>query len=98
MKMRKGFQGTNARKWRERWSAAREAHGSWIGPEVTIAKQGGVDAVLTAMRSHASVAAVQEYGCGALWNLAGNAENEVPAAEVEAEDSQGKILFLIDLV
>ena len=57
-----------------------------------------MDAVLTAMRSHASVAAVQECGCEALRNLAGNAENTVPAAEVEAEDSQGKILFLIDLV
>ena len=65
---------------------------------MTIAKQGGVDAVLTAMRSHASVEAVQECGCEALGNLARNAENEVPAAEVEAEDSQGKILFLIDLV
>ena len=64
---------------------------------MTIAKQGGVDAVLTAMRSHASVSAVQECGCGALCNLV-NAENEVPAAEVEAEDSQGKILLLIDLV
>ena len=57
-----------------------------------------MDAVLTAMRSHASVAAVQQWGCAALRNLAGNAENRVPAAEVEAEDSQGKILFLIDLV
>ena len=57
-----------------------------------------MDAVLTAMRSHASVAAVQECGCGALRYLAVNAENKVPAAEVEAEDSQGKILFLIDLV
>ena len=56
---------------------------------MTIAKQGGVDAVLTAMRSHASVA-VQEQGCGALWNLAVNAENRVPAAEVEAEDWEGK--------
>ena len=66
---------------------------------MTIAKQGGVDAVLTAMRSHASVAAVQECGCRALRNLAvNNAENQVPAAEVEAEDSQGNILFLIDLV
>ena len=65
---------------------------------MTIAEQGGVDAVLTAMRSHASVEAVQVCGCRALWNLAGNAENQVPAAEVEAEDSQGKMLFLIDLV
>ena len=60
---------------------------------MTIAKQGGVDAVLTAMRSHASVAAVQECGCGALGNLAVNAENEVPAAEVEAEDWEGKTFF-----
>ena len=57
-----------------------------------------MDAVLTAMRSHASVAAVQEYGCGTISNLAMNDKNKVPAAEVEAEDSQGKILFLIDLV
>ena len=57
-----------------------------------------MDAVLTVMRSHASVAAVQESGCGALMNLALYDENGVPAAEVEAEDSQGKILFLIDLV
>ena len=55
---------------------------------MTIAKQGGVDAVLTAMRSHASVAAVQECGCRALMNLAMNDENGVPAAEVEAEDPQ----------
>ena len=66
---------------------------------MTIAKQGGVDAVLTAMRSHASVAGVQESGCGALRNLAANAENKVPAAEVEAEDWEGKtFLFSRDLV
>ena len=58
-----------------------------------------MDAVLTAMRSHASVAAVQENGCLALANLAINAENEVPAAEVEAEDWEGKtFLFSMDLV
>ena len=46
--------------------------------EVTIAEQGGVDAILSAMKEHASVAAVQEAGCRALRNLAGvNAENQV---------------------
>ena len=50
-----------------------------------------MDAVLTAMRSHASVAAVQESGCGALKNLAKNAENEVPAAEVVVEDWEGRL-------
>ena len=49
--------------------------------KVTIAKQGGVDVIVTAMKQHASVAAVQEYGCWALRNLAENAENSVTSLD-----------------
>ena len=44
-----------------------------------IAAGGGIPAVLSAMRNHRASAAVQEQGCGALWNIAhgtGNAENK----------------------
>ncbi len=39
-----------------------------------------MDVIVTAMKQHASVAAVQEHGCGALRNLAVNAENKVTIA------------------
>ena len=55
-----------------------------------------MDAVVTAMRSHASVAKAQVHGCGALSMLARDGNNQVPAAEVEAEDWEGKT-FLITL-
>ncbi len=37
--------------------------------------QGGIEAVVTAMRRHEN-AKVQESACGALWNLAANDENQ----------------------
>ena len=40
-----------------------------------------MDVILKAMKVHESVAAVQEYGCGALANLAANAENKVTIAK-----------------
>ena len=53
----------------------------WL--QVTIAKQGGADVILTAMKQHASVAAVQEYGCLALYELnLENAENKVTIANL----------------
>ena len=51
----------------------------WL--EVTIAEKGGVDVILTAMKMHESVAAVQTYGCGALASLAANAGNQVTIAK-----------------
>ncbi len=41
--------------------------------KVSIACQGGVDAILQAMRSHQDHAGVQENACGALGHLAVNA-------------------------
>jgi dihydroorotate dehydrogenase len=38
------------------------------------------------MRHHADAAGVQEYGCGALWNLAYNAANKVTIAGVGGID------------
>ena len=38
--------------------------------------QGGIEAVVTAMGRHAENAKVQEEGCGVLWNLAVNNENQ----------------------
>ena len=38
--------------------------------------KGGYDDVLAAMREHRGVAAVQEYGCAALWCLADNDDNK----------------------
>ncbi len=38
--------------------------------------QGGIEAVVTAMRRHAENAKVQENACGALRNLAVNHENQ----------------------
>ncbi len=46
--------------------------------------QGGIEAVVTAMRRHAENAKVQEEACGALCNLADNAENTAKiGAQVE---------------
>ena len=40
-------------------------------------RQGGIEQVLEAMRGHAGSAQLQEWGCGALAQLAaGNAENQ----------------------
>ncbi len=46
--------------------------------------QGGIEAVVTAMRRHEN-AKVQENACGALWNLAANDENQAKiGAQVES--------------
>ena len=46
--------------------------------------QGGIEAVVTAMRRHAENAKVQEEACGALCNLAVNDENTAKiGAQVE---------------
>eukprot|EP00945_MAST-04E_sp_MAST-4E-sp1_P003866 g3866.t1 len=49
--------------------------------EVTIAKEGGIQRILKSMNEHASSAGVQEQGCWALRNLAGNDDNEVTIAK-----------------
>ena len=36
-----------------------------------VAAKGGIEAVVAAMRRHEGVACVAEYGCAALWNIAG---------------------------
>ncbi len=47
--------------------------------------QGGIEAVVTAMGRHAENAKVQENACGALGNLALNAENTAKiCAQVES--------------
>ena len=38
--------------------------------------QGGIEAVVTAMRRHAENAKVQEEACNVLWNLAAKDENQ----------------------
>ena len=44
----------------------------------SIGEAGGIAMILRMMEVHgASHAGVAEYGCGALWNLAANAENKV---------------------
>ena len=40
-----------------------------------------MDVILTAMKRHASVAAVQVNACAALFNVAANAENQVTIAK-----------------
>jgi hypothetical protein len=46
--------------------------------------QGGIEAVVTAMRRHAENAKVQENACGALWSLAFNSKNTAKiGAQVE---------------
>ena len=53
--------------------------GMLLDPEASIPD------ILTAMEQHASVAAVQEQGCGALYKLAlENAENQVTIANLFA--------------
>ena len=41
--------------------------------KVKIAAAGGIESILNAMKQHANHESVQEYGCYALRNLAGNA-------------------------
>jgi hypothetical protein len=36
----------------------------------TIAKEGGINTILSAMDKHPSDATVQHFGCAALWNIA----------------------------
>ncbi len=46
--------------------------------------QGGIEAVVTAMRRHAENAKVQEQACNVLWSLAVNHENRAKiGAQVE---------------
>jgi len=45
--------------------------------QIAIARVGGIQAVLDAMRSHASCVAVQHHGCKVIRNLAINDENQV---------------------
>lgn len=45
-----------------------------------IAREGGVGALMTAMKQHVESADVQEFGCGALLKLACNDENKVTIA------------------
>ena len=49
--------------------------------EVAIAEQGGIVAVIGAMGRFEGDAGVQQWGCWALFNLAGNAANKVAIAE-----------------
>jgi hypothetical protein len=42
---------------------------------VTIAEEGGITTILSAMKTHSSNAYVQHYGCAALSNLVNNNEN-----------------------
>jgi hypothetical protein len=49
----------------------------WRARQVAIASAGGIAAVLAAMGAHVSVVGVQEQGCAALRNLAGNDANKV---------------------
>ena len=44
--------------------------------QTEIARNGGIESVVSAMRQHAADAGVQEEGCGALWNLAATKANE----------------------
>jgi hypothetical protein len=48
-----------------------------VDDQAAVAAQGGIDAVVAAMRAHVGVSAVQEQGCGALWNIASLQENKV---------------------
>jgi len=50
--------------------------------KVAVAKAGGIKAVITAMRNHASHAGVQHYGCRALTSIAyKNWDNKVAVAK-----------------
>jgi len=51
------------------------------GNQVAIADHGGITAVLQALGRHQRHARVQESGCGALCNLAVNADNQVAIAD-----------------
>ena len=50
--------------------------------KVTIVDAGGIDMILSAMKTHSNNRNVQEYGCAALWNFAVNDENKVTNVEV----------------
>jgi len=56
---------------------------------VIIAEAGGIPTILSAMRTHSSNATVQEYGCGALWKLALNNDNN----NVTISNAGGKALI-----
>ena len=50
--------------------------------KVTIAAEGGIAMILSAMETHLYNAKVQHYGCGALWNLVvNNEDNKVTIAK-----------------
>ena len=44
-------------------------------------KNKNIENIMEAMRLHPNVSAVQEKGCGALWNLSVNADNKVSIAK-----------------
>ena len=48
--------------------------------QFTIDKHGGIDAILTAMKVHPKVAAVQERACGALWSLSAYDDKKIKIA------------------
>ena len=48
---------------------------------LSIVKKGGIDAIIKALVNHRDHTGVQEQGCWALLNLAGNADNEVAIGE-----------------
>ena len=57
--------------------------------KVRIAAEGGVGAIVKALKNHPADAKVQAAGCYALWNLTANAENQV---KVAAEGGVGAIV------
>ena len=52
---------------------------------MTIAEAGGITTILSAMKIHSSNATVQEYGCGALRNLAVNDKNKVKISNADGK-------------
>ena len=61
----------------------------FTGNQVAIAAAGGIERVLSAMADHAGSAGVQDYGCGALWNLAVNAGTSWRVAVVSCVSRSG---------
>ena len=54
---------------------------------VKVGSAGAVEAVIAAMRAHASNAGVQEPGCGALRSMTVNADNQVKAGRAGAVEA-----------
>ena len=51
-----------------------------------IGNLGGIEALLKAMKDHPAHPGVQEQACGALFNLAANAENKVKISNLGPEE------------